>query len=48
MQVDHAIILDPAALDRLPLERKLLLAEILGEMDGEIIDGDAKLLELET
>jgi hypothetical protein len=47
IQLEHAIVLDPGALDRLPLERKLLLAEILAEMDGEIIDG-APMLELEA
>jgi hypothetical protein len=45
VQIEHAIVLDPGALDRLPLERKLLLAEILAEMDGEIVDGTPLAIE---
>jgi len=48
VQLEHAIVLDPSALDRLPLERKLVLAEILAEMDGEVIEADSQLLELEA
>lgn len=47
IQLDHAIVLPPGALDRLPLERKLLLAEILAEMEGEVIDHEP-LLELQS
>lgn len=47
VDIAHAIVLDPAALDSLPLERKLVLAEILAEMDGEVIDAEP-LLELEA
>jgi hypothetical protein len=48
IELEHAIVLDPGALDRLPLERKLILADILAEMDGEVIEGDGHLLELEA
>lgn len=40
LRVEHAIVLDPGKLDGLPLERKLLLAEILAEMDGDIIEAE--------
>ena len=48
IQLEHAIVLDPGALDRLSLERKIQLAEILAEMDGEVIDADEALLELDA
>lgn len=47
LRVEHAIVLDPGKLDGLPLERKLLLAEILAELDGEVID-QTPILELES
>lgn len=43
VKVEHAIVLDPGKLDTLPMERKLLLAEILAELDGEVIDADPVL-----
>lgn len=47
LRVEHAIVLDPSKLDALPMERKLLLAEILAELDGEVIDHDDSALALE-
>ena len=45
IQIENAIILPPGALDRLPLERKLQLAEILSEIEGEIIEAEPLALE---
>lgn len=40
-RLEHAIVFDPSALDRLPPERLLQLRELLVELGGDIIDGTA-------
>jgi hypothetical protein len=45
IQIENAIVLPPGAIDRLPLERKIMLAEILAEMEGEIIENEPLALE---
>lgn len=40
-RIEHAITLDPALLDSLPIEELIALRDTLAKLGGEIIDGEA-------
>lgn len=43
-RVEHAIVIPPEALDALDTEKLVLLRDLLAELGGDIIDGDAREL----
>lgn len=43
-RVEHAIVFDPSGLDRLTTEELVALRDLLGKLDGEIVDADAREL----
>jgi hypothetical protein len=44
-RLEHAIRLDPAVFDTMPLDKLRQLRDLLAEFGGEVIDGTATELE---